>query len=208
MQVTAYFDYGSPYAYLAWQRVRHFPDPYAGHTVAWEPVSAGHIFAADGTKPNVLHPNQKRYLLADVERWAEAYGVPWNEPPGMPINAIGAMRLHFRAEEQGLRDAWMKAVFEGYFRDGVDVSDPDALMRLADHAGLDVAEVDLQDPELKRRLVENTTQAYEAGCCGVPFLVLDGEPFWGNDRLFWLEARLAGREPDVGVAKAVAHGVR
>ncbi len=92
--LDVYFDYGSPYAYLAWQRItRVHPDRYEDHEVRWKPVSAGHIFQADGTRPNVTMPNQKRYLTRDVQRWADRYGVPFAPPAdGSP----GDRQLHRR----------------------------------------------------------------------------------------------------------------
>jgi len=196
--VTVYFDYGSPYAYLAWQRITHVhADRYRAVEVAWKPVSAGHIFKADHTAPNVTMPNQRRYLLEDVQRWADAYGVPFAPPPfgtpgEMPVNAIQALRLHFVAADAGLAGAWMQAVFLGYFRDGLDISDAGVVARLASAVGLPGGVAAAAAPGVKQRLIANTEEAYAAGAPGVPYTVLDGENYWGNDRLAWVEARLAG----------------
>lgn len=199
MAVTIHFDYGSPYAYLAWQRLRRYPERYEGVDVEWVPVSAGHIFAQDGTRPNVTYPNQKRYLEHDVRRWADLYGVPFappadGEPGAMPVNAIHAMRLHLLAVDEGKATDWMEAAYLGSFRDGLDISDPGVLDRLASDVGLSRGSEAAQDAALKARLVANTKEAYAAGAPGVPYTVLDGEGFWGNDRLAWVEARLAKQE--------------
>ncbi len=202
MNLHVYFDYGSPYAYLAWQRIRAHPERYKDVTILWKPVSAGHIFKQDGSRPNTTMPNQERYLYADIERWARAYGVPFNPPakgsPGqMPVNSIQAMRLHFIADQGGpaLEAAWMEAVFLAHFRDGQDISDPAVLGRLCDTVGVRDGPQACNHESIKRLLIANTQEAYEAGAPGVPYFVLEAggreEVFWGNDRLAWIEARLA-----------------
>lgn len=201
--MDAYFDYGSPYAYLAWQRIRAHPERYAGTDIAWKPISAGHIFRMDGSAPNTTLPNQGRYLWQDVTRWAKAYDVPFAPPregPGaMPVNSLRAARLHFVADQQGpdMEAAWMEAVFLAYFEHGRDISDAAVLDDLAHTVGLDGGAAAADRESVKKLLVANTQEAYEAGAPGVPFFVLDGETFWGNDRLPWVEARLAGAEPVV-----------
>ncbi len=200
-RLHAYFDYGSPYAYLAWQRVVNlYPERYAGLEVLWKPVSAGHIFKADGTRPNMTVPNQRTYLLADVKRWAARYGVSFNPPaqgaPGeMPVNSLNAMRLHFLADQGGpaMEKAWMDAVFHAYFRDGKDISDPEVLATLCNKVGVKDGPEACNHESVKKLLNANTAEAYEAGAPGVPFFVLeqeDGsvETYWGNDRLEWIEA--------------------
>lgn len=207
MRLHAYFDYGSPYAYLAWQRMTHLhAERYADVEVLWKPVSAGHIFKMDGSAPNTTMQNQGAYLWKDVARWAAAYGVPFAPPPNdsparMPVNSINAMRLHFLADQGGpeLEAAWMDAVFHAYFRDGRDISDPSVLEDLCQQVGVQDGPQACNHESVKRLLIANTAEAYEKGAPGVPYFVLETdegeEVFWGNDRCAWLEARIAGSEP-------------
>lgn len=208
MILHAYFDYGSPYAYLAWQRIRAHPARYDGVDILWKPASAGHIFRQDGSVPNSTLPNQGAYLLADVARWADAYDVPFappaaGSPAQMPVNSIAAMRLHFVADHMGPQKeaAWMEAVFLAYFRDGRDISDPAVLDDLARTVGLDDGYKASCNESVKKLLIANTAEAYQEGAPGVPYFVLeDGverEVFWGNDRLAWVEARIAQTAPPV-----------
>ncbi len=206
MRLHAYFDYGSPYAYLAWQRIRAHPERYPCE-VLWKPVSAGHIFKQDGSAPNTTLRNQGHYLVVDVRRWAKAYGVPFappaaGEPGAMPVNSIKADRLHLLADHAGpeAEKAWMEAVFLAYFRDGRDISDDAVLDDLCAQAGLEGGASLCMGEGVKRLLVANTQEAYEAGAPGVPYFVLEDdagrrEAFWGNDRLPWVEAMLAGTPP-------------
>lgn len=205
MRLHAYFDYGSPYAYLAWQRMRAHPERYAEVDVLWKPVSAAHIFKQDGSAPNSTLANQGAYLLRDVQRWADAYGVPFAAPlegPGaMPVNSIHAMRLHFVADHMGpeAERRWMEAVWLAYFEHGRDISDPAVLDDLAARVGLSDGYSASCHESVKKLLVANTMEAYQAGAPGVPFFVLENgggrDVYWGNDRLAWIEARIAGAPP-------------
>lgn len=194
MHLKAYFDFGSPYSYLAWQRIRLREATYATIAVDWVAVSAGHIFKMDGTRPNAAYPNQARYMWHDVTRYARMYGVPFSPPasgPGaMPTRSIAAARLHFLAETMGKAAAWREAVFLAYFGDGLDISSMEVLDRLAVQVGLPGAD---HEAEWKQALTDATQEAYDAGAPGVPFFVLGGgeDVFWGNDRLDWVELRLA-----------------
>lgn len=197
MRLEVYFDYGSPYSYLAWHRItRMHPERYAGAEVLWKPVSVYHVLREDGTRPNAAYPNQGRYLARDLERWAAAYGLPYRLPDNFPCNSIAALRLHFLADQEGPAGeaAWMEAVFTAHWEEGRDLSDPAVLAELATRVGLPKGPEAADSEGLKRLLVANTQEAYQAGAPGVPYMVLDGEGYWGNDRLGWVEARLAGQE--------------
>lgn len=201
--LQVYFDYGSPYAYLAWQRItRIHPERYHDVEVRWVPASAGHLFKRDGSRSNVTMPNQKRHLLADVGRWAAAYGIPFAPPPddapgAMPVYSVDALRLHLLATDQGPKAEarWMETVYLGYFRDGQDISDREVLDRMLQAARIDGHAADVDRTELKRRLVASTDAAYAAGAPGVPYAVFEGQGYWGNDRLDWVEARLGAEAP-------------
>ncbi len=199
MDIRIHYDFGSPYAYLAWQRVRMHPERYPD--VTWVPVSAAHIFRMDGSAPNMTLPNQSKYLVEDLERCAAALGVPFAPPPAgtpgkMPVRSIEALRLQFHADAHGKGDAWRDAVFLAYFQDGQDISDSRVLTALADQVGLPDALEAAVDPANKQALIDATAKAYADGAPGVPFTVLTiagrTEHYWGQDRLDFVEKRVAG----------------
>jgi 2-hydroxychromene-2-carboxylate isomerase len=197
-RLVVYFDYGSPYAYLAWQRItRVHPERYEGVEITWEPASAGHIFKQDGSRSNVTMPNQKRHLLADVDRYAKLWDIPFSPPadgsPGeMPVYSVDALRLHFvaAAQDEEAAKRWMHTVFLGYFRDSRDISDRMVLDAMLREAGIEASAQEADRDEWKERLKQNTAAAYEAGAPGVPYTIFEGEGYWGNDRLDWVEKRL------------------
>lgn len=193
-QLHAYFDYGSPYSYLAWRRITQLhPDRYANCEVLWKPVSAWHLFASEGTQPNAKSPNRGRYDLQDAARWAELYAVPMAFPKSYPTRTLEAARLTFLADQGGpaAEAEWMRLVFEAHWVEGRDIADMAVLTELCQRMGMQDAPTSCNQESLKRLLAANTQEAYDAGAPGVPFFVLEDEMFWGNDRLDWVEMRLA-----------------
>lgn len=195
-RVTAYIDYGSPYSYQAWYRVMHNGDRYPANAFDWVPVSAGHLFAQDGGKPNASYPNMYAYNRRDLERWAQGLDIPYKMNPVFPQRTIDASRVHYalRAGNPAAATAWSAAVFRAHWVDGLDVSQMDTLNVLATKLRLGDASSLAGQPEAKKALIEATGAAYQAGAPGVPYFVVDGEGYWGHDRLDWVLARLRGAD--------------
>ncbi len=186
-----YFDLGSPYAYLAWARIQRFPDRYP--KASWHAVSLAHIVRQEGGKINALLPNQLAYNTQDVPRIADALGIPFVWPASFPCNSLTAMRVHHLLEGPR-QEAWRKGCLVAHFVEGEDISDPVTLADLADFVG--VAEELKRADDGKQALIDATSKAYAAGAPGVPYFVIDGEGFWGQDRMEWVEAAANGGVPD------------
>jgi 2-hydroxychromene-2-carboxylate isomerase len=191
-----YFDLSSPYSFLAAQWV----EPLAwrhGREVHWHAILLGVTFAAAELKSPVSHPLKREYSLRDFERSARFEGVRLKMPAVFPIATQQAARV-FHALNQASRAQaaeWAKACFAAYFQFGVNLSDPAGLEQVARDFGLPEGRaLELaSDPRWKDSLRQANQQAIEAGVFGAPFFLVDGEPFWGNDRKPQLEAWL--RQP-------------
>ncbi|HUR63352.1 MAG TPA: DsbA family protein [Candidatus Thermoplasmatota archaeon] len=199
MDAPAYFTYPSPFAYLAWHRVASHPERYAKLRLTWTPVLFRRLMALQGGPATGSPPLQLAYNYADADRWAAAYGIPLAHFERKVPADQTAHRLHLLAQDAG-RDweaRWMKAVFTLGRVQGTDLTDGAAVRRLAEQVGLPGRER-ADAPELDARLEANTQQALRDGVCGVPFIRHAGQAYWGNDRLAWLEAHLAGKpHPEV-----------
>ncbi len=182
-EATFYFDLGSPFAYLAAERLRDvLPEP-----VQWQPVSLGGLFKLAGRSSWSLgDPERRRTGIAEVERRASLYGLPrvrWPEPwPGNYLTAMRAATFAFRA---GCGHEFTMQAFRDAFQQGADLSLATHVLAAAKGAGLDPEEVEraTQDPEIKLALREATDAAHSLGVFGVPTIALDGELLWGDDRL-------------------------
>jgi 2-hydroxychromene-2-carboxylate isomerase len=190
-----YFDFSSPYSYIAGHWIDELADRH-GRSVRWHAVLLGATFQAAELKAPVAHPIKREYSLHDFARSARFAGVPYVQPQPFPIPTQNAARVFWwlnDSAEPALAMAWARAAQRAYFTEGVALDDPAALKALAARHGLDAdaAEAAWGDPQWKLRLKQVNEAAIAAGVFGAPFFILDGEPFWGNDRRAQLERWLS-----------------
>jgi len=191
-----YFDCSSPWTYLAFTRV-HEVAARTGATIDWKPILVGGVFNAVNqgvyerrAKPE---PRQRDYYNKDMQDWARLVGVKIAWPPKVfPVNAVKSMRGAYHALDEGRLVPYAKAVFEAYWGDDRDISDPAVLAECAAEAGLDVAAFGaaLDDPKNKERLRAATDELIARGGFGSPTMFIDGDMYFGNDRLPLVEAAL------------------
>jgi 2-hydroxychromene-2-carboxylate isomerase len=191
-----YFDYISPYAYLAWHQL---PAIAARHTEPIEsvPVVFGALLGAHGTKGPAEVVAKRRYLLKDVYRKARAAGVPFTLPPAHPFNPLLALRASSLPLPEGARRRLVDALFAAVWETGEGIEAPGTVSRIATSVGLDGDAIEraASEPDAKARLRAQTDEALAAGIFGVPTIVIDGELFWGVDALDPLDRFLEHRDP-------------
>ena len=192
--IEFYFDFSSPYGYLASEcideiAVRHDRD------VTWRPYLMGVAMKVTGSSPVVNRPLLGAYSRHDMERSARRLRLPLRLPEPFPIPTVGACRAVYWMERAGTVDAksLAKSLYRAYFVDGRNISEPDVVADVAAESGADrdALLAGIQEPAIKDRLKEVTNDAVERGIFGSPFFIVDGEPFWGHDRMDevdrWLE---------------------
>ena len=189
-----YYDLGSPYAYLAAERVNALFVDAVGEPPEWRPVLLGALFKRFGRDSWANGPDRASGI-EEVERRASSYGLPplrWPEP--FPGNTLVAMRTATYAKELGRAVAFSLAAFRQAFAAGRDLTDPDNVVLAAAaielHPRAVTAAVE-RDP-VKRALRDATERAGDLGVRGVPSVVVDGEVFWGDDRLVEAAETAAG----------------
>jgi 2-hydroxychromene-2-carboxylate isomerase len=189
-----HFDYISPYAYLAWQRIHALADR---HGVVVEPVPV--LFAAllnhHGQKGPAEIPAKRVYVFKDVLRTAAVQGVNLVPPPSHPFNPLLALRLTTSVCDPGQRRALIDRLFAAVWGGGPGVSNPEVVASLAAEVGIQDAVARASTPDIKARVRRATTQAVADGVFGVPSMLVDGELFWGVDSLDHLDRYLAGNDP-------------
>jgi 2-hydroxychromene-2-carboxylate isomerase len=182
-QVSFYFDLGSPFAYLAAERI----DEVLGEPVVWQPVSLGALFKLTGRSSWALgDPAHRQSGMAEIECRARLYGLPpirWPDP--WPSNYLFAMRVATYAFRQGRGREFTLRAFRLAFQDGNDLAISKHVLQAAADAGLDprAAEEATQDSEVKLALRAATDAAHALGIFGVPTIAVGDELFWGEDRL-------------------------
>jgi 2-hydroxychromene-2-carboxylate isomerase len=195
--VDAYFDYSSPFAYLGATQIERVAQE-AGGAVRWKPFLLGALFKAVGTPLVPLHAMpaaKRRHQELELGRWADHWGVPLRFPSHFPLRTVEPLRLTLLAPGQR-RGPLIHRIMRAAWVDDEDVAQPAVLARCAADAGLDPGLVE-RTAEAKDALRAATEEAVAAGCPGAPCFVVEGELYWGQDRLHFVRAALEGRPPGV-----------
>lgn len=180
-----YFDLGSPYAYLAAERVNALFVEAIGEPPEWQPILLGGLFARFGRDSWANGPGRAEGM-AEIERRAEEYGLqPIRWPDPWPGNTLVAMRAATFAKQSGRTVAFSLAAFRQAFAAGRDLTDPDNVLIAAAACELHPRAMvpAIERESVKRELREATDRAGDLGVRGVPSVVVGGEVFWGDDRL-------------------------
>lgn len=192
--IDFYFDFSSPYGYLAAQKIGEMAQLY-DRAVDWKPILLGVIFKTTGAQPLLDIPIKGAYARRDMERMARMMGVEITMPEVMPFPSIPAARAVYWVKDRDpdLAVALVKALYAEAFGKGGDIRDAEAVVRIAGETGVDAEALTaaLGDAAVKERLKTEIEGAMQAGVCGSPFFLVDGEPFWGVDRLDHIERWLA-----------------
>jgi 2-hydroxychromene-2-carboxylate isomerase len=188
--IDFYFDFSSPYGYLASTRIDELAARH-GRSVAWRPFLLGAAFKLTGQRALTEQPMRGPYHERDFVRSARLLGVPFRLPAKFPFFALAASRAFYWLDAGDRTKALAKAVFRAAFAEGRDVTSISTVAEIAQPLGIEGLEQGVELPETKARLREATNAAIARGVFGSPFFIVDGEPFWGHDRLtqvdHWLE---------------------
>jgi len=193
--IDFYFDFSSPYGYLASQRVEALAAKH-DRSVDWHPVLLGAMFKQTGMVPLTEVPLKGDYSKRDFERSARFHGIAgFRQPSRFPIATQAPARivLWLKNENPALAVAAAKALYRAYFVEDIDISSPDSAIAVAAGAGVDAdaARAAINDPAIKDALKREVDEAIARGVFGSPFIFVDGEPFWGLDRFDQIDKWLA-----------------
>jgi 2-hydroxychromene-2-carboxylate isomerase len=184
--VSFWFEFASTYSYPAAMRVEPLAAA-AGVTVAWRPFLLGPVFQGQGwnDSPFNVYPAKGRYMWRDLERICARDGIAFCRPSRFPRPSLIAARVACVGAEQPWGPTFVRAVYTANFADDRDIGDAAVVAAILRDVGADVDAVlaRAQSSETKGQLRANTDEAIGLGIFGAPSFVVDGELFWGNDRL-------------------------
>jgi len=199
-QVDYYFSLQSPWAYIGHKLFRQVVSTY-DVAVNHKPVVLVDLFSETGGLPLLKrHPVRQRYRMVELQRWRDKRGLNFHlQPANWPFNARLADGLVIAAVEAGLDpDPFLRRAFAAVWEDQLNLADPATLIKLADDSALpgkQLVERSATD-EIGKIYEQNRQDALSADVFGSPAYVLDGEVFWGQDRLELLvDALKSGRAP-------------
>jgi 2-hydroxychromene-2-carboxylate isomerase len=189
--LTFYFDFSSPYSWIAAERINGIAGRHA-RDVRWRAILLGPLMKETGNRPLLDQPLKGEYTKIDFARCLRFHGLEGRLPSKFPVATVGAARIfHWLRETKGREacQAYALAVFRAYYVDDRDISSREVAAEIAGELGHDPAEALAvnDDPTWKGKLVAEVEAARAAGVFGAPTIVADGEPFWGADRLDMLD---------------------
>lgn len=201
--IRFFFDFTSTFSYIAVHQIDALAARY-GRSTEWSAVSLGHLFEAQGVPPPPRIPAKFAYLKIDFARSCTFAGLPCKLPdpfpPDVKLARYAFWRLKARDEMQA--HAFAKAVMSATFGRGESVATVGGIVAACkDVPGISVEEIAAAETDTgaKRAVIGALKEAQDLGMSGAPYMILDGEPFWGADRLSQLEARLAGAKTSAPV---------
>ena len=184
-----YFDYRSPYAYLAQTQVRKL-----GVEVAWRPFEILQLMDQVGNVPTSITCKPKgKYLGMDLMRWVAMYKVPFQRhPQAGSIDARRLLRATLAAAELGQADAAVGAIFGAYWGSGAPLATAEDVVAVLNGAGVSAVNLvtRIDDPALDAALDAATAEAAARGVFGAPTMYVGDDMFFGNDRFDFIRASL------------------
>ncbi len=192
--IDFYFDFSSPYGYLASEQIDALGAKH-GRAVMWHAIVLDAQFQPQGGMKIPAALMRTEYVKRDVERSAAYFGIPYKAPAPYPVHTEHAARAFQWLSDRNPDEArsFAHAVFRAYFVEGRNIAETAVLLEIAENLKLDRDDVSaaFSDSATKARLKAEIDLAEARGVFGSPFFIVEGEGFWGNDRLPQLERWLA-----------------
>ncbi len=190
-ELEFFYDYGSPFSYLADSQLKGLI-ARTGARVIYRPMLLGGVFKETGNSSPITIEAKRRYMMADLERWATHYGISALRNAHFPINTIRLMRGAIAAERLGVFPAYHRAIYDAFWHDGLNLADAAVVREVLQRARVDAERIAAasEEPAVKDALRVSTEEAVARGAFGAPTFFVGDQMFWGNDRLMFVERAL------------------
>ncbi|WP_423813140.1 2-hydroxychromene-2-carboxylate isomerase [Psychrobacter sp. 219-2-C] len=190
-KVEFFFDVGSPASYLAWTQLESIAQR-TNAKIIWRPMLLGAVFQATGNASPAAVPAKGTYMLKDLQHFSNIYGVPFNFNPFFPLNTMHLMRGATAYLEEPEFQTYLAAIFNALWSEQLNMESPEVVAEVLTKAGIDVTDfmARISETEVKERLKDTTEEAVARGVFGAPSFFVNGEMFFGQDRLSFVETAL------------------
>ena len=183
--IEFWFEFSSPYGYLAAREIEALGARH-GRAVSWKPFLLGVVMKETGGQPIVEIPLKGDYSLRDMHRVARGMGFEMKMPDPFPFLAVAASRTYYwlLGRDEALAKRVARTLYDAAFVEGRNLSKPEDVAEVAAREGVDQQELltSIQDQAIRDRLRDEMAAAMAKGVFGSPFVIVDGEPFWGFDK--------------------------
>lgn len=192
--VEFFFDFNSPFAYLANTQLPQLAERL-GASLVYKPALITAVFEGAGSSTPLAVPAKARHLDTDLRRWAAFYRVPFAFNPHFPFKTVPMLRGMVAYKDDPRARAYCDAVFSAIWSQGANLHEPEVLADALRAADIDPEEFDerIADPAVKDELRANGEEALARGVFGMPTFFVGEEMFWGQDRLHFVGEALAAQ---------------
>jgi 2-hydroxychromene-2-carboxylate isomerase len=192
-----YFDFLSPYSYLAFQWIKKNKVLLDSLKVpvTYRPVIMSKLIHSYDTKGPAEIESKRNFLFKDCLRYSAIHGIDFNTPKSLPFNSLYALRLVLAVEKER-RFELIDAIYNAGWAMGKEIGEEGPLLEILEQADFDNSLMDqTTSKEIRRELKENGRRAIDNGVFGLPSFIYNEELFWGNDSTKYLELALANKDP-------------
>ena len=190
--IDFYWDLGSTNTYFAIKLIRPIAAKYNA-TIHWHAFNLGHVFKSNDYVLMKEPRDKLNNRLTDLQRWARKYDLPFIRPDNFPIKTARALRGAIAMREYDLEEAFIDRIFSAYWEDNNgDIGEYGELRKIAESLGVNADEFEAKSESdaVREALIESTNQARERGVFGAPSIIIEGELYWGKDRMEFIEDQL------------------
>ena len=189
--IEFHFDFGSPTAYLAFTQLKIIAERNKTKIVYF-PILLGGVFKATGNNPPASVPAKGKYMMIDLQRFADKYGVPYERNPYFPVNTLTLMRGAVSYQDDGDFIKYTEVMFKNMWVEPKNLNDEDELKKVLIENNFDVDDFTrrITDQNVKDKLISNTENAVKKGVFGAPTIFVGDQMFFGQDRMEFIEEYL------------------
>ena len=186
--IDFYFDFGSPTAYLAFTQLQLI-EKRSGANLVFHPILLGGIFKATGNSPPAAIPAKGKYMMRDLQRYAEKYQVPYERNPFFPVNTLSLMRGAVSYQNNGDFERYVNVIFHNMWVEPKNLNDEDVLKKMLIENNFEYNDFlkRTSDQRIKDQLISNTEKVVQKGAFGAPTIFIGEEMFFGQDRMDFIE---------------------
>jgi 2-hydroxychromene-2-carboxylate isomerase len=179
-----YYDFGSPYAFLAHKRIRKVENENS-IKIKYMPVLLGGLLKLAQIKPNADIPIKAKYMIKDCKLWAQKNNIEFKFNRYFPIMTLNLMRCVLVAEKKDFAQNFINRVFDAIWKDGLNLNDNNIFEKLIKNLDINPKTflIDAVNPKIKDELKKRTDDAFNKGVFGTPTFIINNKMFWGQDRL-------------------------
>ncbi len=179
-----YFDFVSPYSFLAHKKIRKI-ESKAAIKVRYLPILLGGLHNLHGIKAPAFIPAKARHMIRDCKLIAEKNNTKFKFNSYFPIKSLNLMRGVLVAEEDNFKSYYIDSIFDTIWQDGLNLNDENIFYKVLKNLNVNPKTFILRSSSssIKDLLKKRTSEAYEKGVFGAPTFVSNNKIFWGQDRI-------------------------